>query len=372
MDIPATVEMPVTARSRRSPFWPRSHAAGGHNYVVYNHMLIAADITTPEQDYRHLKQAVQLWDVGCERQIELTGPDAARLVQTSTPRNIARMADDQCFYIPTVDGNGCMTNDPVLLKVAPDRYWVSIADSDLILFYKGVAAALKLNVTVAEAVVAPLGIQGPKAQELAVRMWGESVKSLGFFRCMHVDVQGKPMILARSGYSTQGGFELYFEGETGATDLWDQLMELGDDLNVRAGSPCQSERVESGLLSYLSDITHDMTPFEAGLGHFCEMDQDVGCLAWSELQPKQQPTRQIRPVEISGGPLPLLQEFWNVTDQADQYAGRISSACRAWSYNCNAAIGLINKSHWDAGTSLIVHTPDGPRDAVVQSKFWGR
>jgi len=372
MKVPSLVEMPVSVRSRRSPFWSKSHAAGGHNYIVYNHMLLAADIDSPEEDYRHLKRAVQLWDVGCERQIELSGPDAARLVQTSTPRNIAKMADDQCFYIPTVDSNGCMTNDPVLLKVAPDRYWVSIADSDLIFFYHGVAAAMNMDVTVREANVSPLGIQGPKAQVLATRMWGEKVSSLGFFRTMRVDVNGSKMILARSGYSMQGGYELYFEGETGGGELWDQLMEKGVDLDVRAGSPCQSERIESGLLSYLSDITHEMTPFEAGLGHFCDMQQDAGCLAWSALKLKQDPVRRIRPIEISGEQLPPLQSYWNVTDETGTSVGRISSACRAWSYDCNAAIGLINKSHWDANTALVVHTPDGARDAVVKPNFWGR
>jgi len=335
-------------------------------------MLIAADIGTAEEDYQHLKRAVQLWDVGCERQIELIGPDAARLVQASTPRNIAKMADNQCFYIPTVDRHGCMTNDPVLLKIASDRYWVSIADSDLILYYKGVAAALNLNVTVQEAMVSPLGIQGPKASELASRMWGEEVKTLGFFRWLSVHVNGVKMLLARSGFSTQGGYELYFEGETGALQLWDQLMDLGADLDVQAGSPCQSERVESGLLSYLSDITDEMTPFEAGLGRFCDMENDVGCLAWSELKQKQNPERQVRPVEIAGGQLPLLQSFWDVTDEVGNSVGRISSACRAWSFECNAAIGLINRSHWDAGTALVVHTPEGTRDAVVKPKFWGR
>jgi len=154
--------------------------------------------------------------------------------------------------------------------------------------------------------------------------------------------------------------------------VWAFFVTYGSDLDVRAGSPCQSERVESGLLSYLSDITHDMTPFEAGLGQFCDMDSDVGCLGWSALKRKQSPERQVRPVEIAGGQLPQMHDFWRVTDQSGNYAGRISSACRAWTYNCNAAIGLINKDHWDAGTSLVVHTSDGPRDAVVQSKFWGR
>ena len=363
--------MPLTVRMRRSPFWARSHAAGAQGYIVYNNMLIATHFAGREEDYRHLKSAVQIWDVGCERQIEISGPDAAKLVQMSTPRDISIMAEDQCFYIPTVDRDGCMTNDPVLLRVEEDRYWVSIADSDLILFYKGLAAGLGLNVTIHEPHVAPLGIQGPKADDLAARMWGDQVRDLRFFRWMRVNVNGQPMVLARSGYSVQGGFELYFEGETGGHVLWDRLMEAGADLDVRAGAPVQAERVEAGLLSYLSDITQDMTPFEAGLGKFCASGQNPGCLGWDALKERKTPSRQIRPVEIAGGPLPPQGTFWPVSAEG-QTVGRISSSCRAFDFGCNAAIGLIDASHWTPGTQLQVHTSDGPREAVIKEQFWGR
>lgn len=367
----ATTTMPLTVRMRRSPFWARSHAAGAQGYIVYNNMLIATHFAGSEEDYRHLKSAVQLWDVGCERQIEIAGPDAARLVQMSTPRDISKMAEDQCFYIPTVDRDGCMTNDPVLLRVDEDRYWVSIADSDLILFYKGVAAGLGMDVKIHEPHVAPLGIQGPNSDDLAARIWGDRVRDLRFFRWMRVNVNGRQMVLARSGYSAQGGFELYYEGQTGGDVLWDQLMEAGADLGVRAGSPVQAERVEAGLLSYLSDITQDMTPFEAGLGKFCARDRDIGCLGADALRDKQSPARQIRPLEIFGDPLPPQGTFWPVTADGQQ-VGRVSSSCRAFDHDCNAAIGLIAASHWEPGTELKVHTPRGVREGVIKEKFWGR
>lgn len=368
---PGVTTMPLTVRMRRSPFWARSHAAGARGYIVYNNMLIATDFMGAEEDYHHLKSAVQVWDVGVERQIEIAGPDAARLVQMSTPRDLTRMAEDQCYYIPTIDGQGGMTNDPVLLRLEQDRYWVSISDSDLILFYKGVASALGLNVRIHEPDVFPLAIQGPRADDLAARLWGDDLRSLRFFRQMRVDVNGTPMILARSGYSVQGGFELYFEGRAGAETLWDQLMEAGRDLDVRAGSPCQAERVEAGMLSYLSDITPDMTPFEAGLGPLCAMEEDPGCLGWRALQARKTPRRQVRPIGIAGGQLPPQGTFWPVI-AGGQAVGRISSSCRAYDFECNAAIGLIDRSHWDAGTAIEVHTPAGPREAIIKDKFWGR
>ena len=367
-----TTTMPFTVRMRRSPFFGRSHAAGARNYLVYNNMLIAGEFVSVEDDYHHLKRAVQLWDVGCERQVEITGPDAARLVQMSTPRDISRMKEDQCVYLPTVDRDGGMTNDPVLLRVGPDRYWLSISDSDLILFFKGLAAGLRLDVSVHEPAVSPLGIQGPHADELVRRVWGDAAGGIAFFRHTRVDVHGTPMVLARSGFSLQGGFELYFEGQDGGDALWDQLMEAGRDLDIRAGCPNQTERIESGLLSYLSDITQDMTPFEAGLGQFCHLDRDTGCVGLQALRAKKDPTRQVRPIRIEGQPVPAMTGFWPASDNAGTPAGRISSAAWSFDFHCNVAIGLIDRRCWDPGSKLIVHAPDGPRAAIVNDGFWGR
>lgn len=367
--------MPLTVRMRRSPFFERSFAAGPKYMLVYNHMLIAGDFDTAEEDCRHLRRAVQLWDVGCERQIEFIGPDALRLVQMGTPRNVGAMQDDQCFYAPTVDAEGGMTNDPVLVKVTQDHYWLSIADTDLLLYFKGLAAGLKLNVTVREPDVSPLGIQGPLASTLVERVWGREAAGIRFFRHTRVVVQGKPMLLARSGFSTQDGFELYYEGngeDGGGTHLWDELMEAGRDLDIRVGSPCQVDRIEGGMMSYLSDITPDMTPFEAGLGRVCHMESDVGCLGFAALRKKQSPTRQLRPVQIDGEAAPPMTQFWPVVSEAGEHVGRISSNTWSYTHQCNAAIGLIDQSHWTPGTQLHVEAPDGVRSGVVLPQYWSR
>ena len=196
------------------------------------------------------------------------------------------------------------------------------------------------------------------------------VRDLRHFWFADARIEDIPLKVARSGWSKQGGFELYFEGHTGADSLWDQLMEAGKDLDVRAGAPCQSERVEAGMLSYLSDITNDMTPYEAGLGALCSKN-DVGCLGWQALQSQQEPERQIRPVEIFGDDLPPQQSFWNIV-AGGEYVGRVSSSARAYDFECNASIALLNESHWDPGSRLEVLTPNGVREAVVREKFWGR
>ena len=191
-------------RLRRTPFSRRVEAAGVKAYTVYNHMLIAQWFRSPEEDYAHLKSAVQVWDVAGERQVEVVGPDARRLVQMTTPRDLSRMADDQCYYIPMVDAAGRMLNDPVLVKLAPDRYWVSLADSDMLYYFKGLASGFGLDVAVFEPDVSPLAIQGPQADALVGRVFGREIVETRFFRHKTVSVEGKEMIIARSGWSLQG------------------------------------------------------------------------------------------------------------------------------------------------------------------------
>ena len=169
-------------------------------------MLLPTVFDSVESDYHHLKHYVQVWDVACERQVEISGPDAHRLVQLLTPRDLTSMQDDQCFYIPMVDETGGMLNDPVTLKLAKDRYWISIADSDLLFWVKGLAIGMGLEVSVFEPDVSPLAIQGPKADELASRVFGEAVRDIRFFRYAMLPFQGKDLVVARSGYSKQGGF----------------------------------------------------------------------------------------------------------------------------------------------------------------------
>jgi dimethylsulfoniopropionate demethylase len=201
----------VSHRTRRTPFSDRVEAAGVKAYTVYNHMLLPTVFRSVEEDYRHLKTHVQVWDVGCERQVEIAGPDAARLVQMMTPRDLGKAVVGQCLYAPLVDEAGGLVNDPVALKLAEDRFWLSIADSDVLLWAKGLALGGKLDVTVTEPDVWPLAVQGPKADTLMARLFGDSVREIGFFRFRRLPFQKHEMVVARSGWSKQGGFEIYLD-----------------------------------------------------------------------------------------------------------------------------------------------------------------
>ena len=358
-------------RLRRTPFSDGVEAAGVKAYTTYNHMLLPTVFESVEFDYHHLKKAVQVWDVACERQVELRGPDAAKLMQMLTPRDLRGMLPGRCFYVPIVDETGGMLNDPVAVKLAEDRWWISIADSDLMLWVKGIANGYRLDVLVDEPDVSPLGVQGPKADDLMARVFGDAVRDIKFFRFGMFDFQGRSMVVARSGYSKQGGFEIYVEGSDIGMPLWNALFEAGKDLDVRAGCPNLIERIEAGLLSYGNDMTDDNTPHECGLGRFCDTQTAIGCIGRDALLrvAKEGPNQQIRPIEIAGGKVPGCDRAWPVLADGKP-VGQVSSAAWSPDFDVNVAIGMVRMTHWDAGTKLEVHTPGGVRDAVVRDKFW--
>ena len=358
-------------RLRRTPFSDGVEAAGVKAYTIYNHMLLPTVFESVEFDYHHLKNAVQVWDVAVERQVELRGPDAAKLMQMLTPRDLRGMLPGRCFYVPIVDETGGMLNDPVAVKLAEDRWWISIADSDLLLWVKGIANGYRLDVLVDEPDVSPLGVQGPRADELMARVFGDGVRDVKFFRFGMFEFQGRSMVVARSGYSKQGGFEIYVEGSDIGMPLWNALFEAGKDLDVRAGCPNLVERIEGGLLSYGNDMTDDNTPHECGLGKFCDTQTAIGCIGRDALLrvAKEGPNQQIRPIEIAGDKVPGCDRVWPITANGKP-VGRITSAAWSPDFGVNVAIGMVRMTHWDEGTILQVQTPGGVRDAVVREKFW--
>ncbi|WP_136439346.1 dimethylsulfoniopropionate demethylase [Pacificoceanicola onchidii] len=358
-------------RLRETPFTSGVVAAGVKAYTVYNRMLLPTVFQDVESDYRHLKTHVQVWDVSVERQVELNGPDAARLMQMMTPRNLSRMQDDQCYYVPIVDHKGRMLNDPVAIKHSETRWWISIADSDLLFWVKGLALGAGLDVDVFEPDVSPLAVQGPKADMLMERVFGPIVHDIRFFRQKRLSFNSQSFLVARSGYSKQGGFEIYVEGTKNGMPLWDTLFMAGRDLEVRAGCPNLIERIEGGLLSYGNDMTMENTPFECGLGKFCNAPDDVDYIGKSALRAEAAtgPSRQVRAVAIDGAPLPPAQACWQLHDKGTP-VGKVTSAVWSPDIGTNVAIAMVEASHWDAGRTLTVETPKGPRAAQVQSRFW--
>ena len=357
----------LSRRLRRTPFSEGVEAAGVKGYTVYNRMLLPTVFRTVQEDYRHLKEAVQLWDVACERQVELRGPDATRLMQMLTPRDLRNMQVGQCYYVPIVDETGGMLNDPVAVKLAEDRWWISIADSDLLLWVKGIAYGYRLDVLVDEPDVSPLGVQGPKADDVMADVFGDAVRDIRFFRFAMLEFQGRKLAVARSGYSKQGGFEIYVEGSDIGMQLWNALMEAGKKHDIHAGCPNLIERIEGGLLSYGNDMTDDNTPHECGLGKFCNTHSAIGCVGRDALLrvAKEGPVRQIRAVEIHGDAVPPCDRLWPIM-VGDKQVGNISSAAYSPDFATNVSIGMVRMTHWDEGSEVDVITPAGVRAATVR------
>ncbi|AFO93464.1 dimethylsulfoniopropionate demethylase (plasmid) [Phaeobacter inhibens] len=358
-------------RLRRTPFTSGVEAAGVKSFTVYNRMLLPTVFEDIEFDYHHLKSDVQVWDVAVERQVELIGPDASKLMQMLTPRDLSKMQDDQCYYVPIVDDHGKMLNDPVAIKHSDTRWWISIADGDLLFWVKALALGMGLNVSVFEPDVSPLAVQGPKASDLMERVFGNEVHDIRFFRQKRLKFADTTFVVSRSGYSKQGGFEIYVEGSEYGMPLWNALFEAGGDLNVRPGCPNLIERIEGGLLSYGNDMNMENTPLECGLGKFCkfaEGSEFIGKDAIA-LEASHGPARQIRAISIQGRAIAPPRAAWPLLKDGER-VGQVTSAAWSPDFATNVAIGMVDASHWDPGTELTVETSRGPRMARVEEGFW--
>jgi dimethylsulfoniopropionate demethylase len=326
-------------------------------------MMLPAVFRGVDVDCAHLKRAVQVWDVACERQVEITGPDADTLMQRLTPRDLTQIQPNQCAYAPICNHDGGMLNDPVALKPRPETWWVSLADGELRLWIAGMAEAGGYGVQVFEADVQPVAIQGPLSNELAARVFGDGVRALKFFRHERFAFRDSSMIISRTGYSKQGGFEIYVEREQDALALWDALFEAGQDLDVRAGGPNLIERIEGGMLSYGNDMTDIDTPFEVGLDKYV---QRFDCIGGEALQ-SHVSNRRLMAVEMEG-PIPISDRRWPIYIDETRI-GVITSAAWSIEFGCGVAIGIVDR-RWSAGTEVIIDTQDGPKKGLLKEKFW--
>lgn len=366
--VPALAILSPSARIRRTAFSGMVEASGIKAYTSYNHMLLPTVFRGLEEDYTHLRTHVQVWDVACERQVEISGPDAFRLVQMMTPRDLSASADLRCYYVPLVDADGLVINDPIATRLSVDRWWLSIADSDVLLWAKGLAYGLKLDVMIDEPDVSPLAVQGPKADALIARVFSPEVTALKSFRAGWFDFQGRPLLIAKTGWSHQGGYEIYLDDSTLGPALWTALFEAGADLDVGPGCPNLIERIESGLISYGGDATFRHNPYEMGLGKYCHPDR-VECIGRDALLKLAAagPDRMIRGLRIETEKLAPCAGGWPLFAQQDGKqvpAGTVSAAARSPRLG-PIGLAMIEKPWLEAGTRLTLATPDGMVPATV-------
>ncbi len=360
----------MSRRIRRTPFTEKVEALGVRGFSVVNHMLLPkAFRPSTEDDYWHLREHAQLWDVACQRQVEIRGADAARLVQWMTPRNLARANPGDCLYAPLVDQAGGMINDPILLKLADDRFWLSIADSDVLLWAKGLALGAGLDVAVEEPDVSPLAVQGPRSEEVMAAVFGDGVRALRFFQFSRFEFMGTSQVIARSGYSSQDGFEIYLDGGRLGAPLWDALWEAGQAFNIRPGYPNLIDRIEGGLLSYGNEMTRENNPLECGLARFCDLSGSVRCIGINALQriAARGVARQIRGLILNGGPCPPCATPWPLARKHGHGPplGTVTSAAYSPRLGANVALAMVSPDFWNPGQPVQVHCPNGAREGTV-------
>lgn len=346
---------------RKSAYFDATVRDGVKSFSVYNHMYIPAHFGDPEAEYDRLISGVAMWDVAAQRQVQLSGPDAGKLAQYLTPRNLSGTKIGQGRYVPLCDHQGWVINDPVLLKLSQDRYWLSVADSDIHLWAAALAAEKGWNVDVTEPDVSPLAIQGPKAADVVASLFGEQIRDYRYFGFEETSLDGIPLVLARSGWSKQGGYELYLMDRSRGTELWDKVKAAGAPYDIGPGAPNDVERLESGLISYGADMRwqdYRATPFEMGFGGLVDLTSDIEFVGKAALTAlAQQPNlRQRIGLVIEGNPA-LPGNPVHLTCNGKN-VGFVSELAFSKRLGKTIAVGMIASNLADTADALAVHIGD--------------
>lgn len=356
----------ISFRIRKSPYFDATERYGCRAYTTYNNMYLPLVYEDLVSDYWHIKKGVTLWDVGCQRQVEITGPDAFRFLQHLTPRNLTNFTVGQCKYIQLTTEQGGILNDPVASRLGENHFWLSVADRDVILWAKGLAVGLKMQVYIQEPDVSPLAVQGPKSFDVVADLFGDWVRKLKYFWFRETELEGIPLVLARSGWSKQGGYELYLQDGSFGDQLWEIVMEAGKPYDIKPATPSPIERVESGLLNYWEDITELTNPFEVGLGKFVDLDQEVEYIGKEALAKIKAAgiKRKLVGLEIHSQPLSQSAQPWTITSN-NQAVGEITSAIYSPDLDKNIAYALVDVESSKTGTKLVVEMSAEQPDATV-------
>ncbi len=358
------------ARLRRSPFFDATLRHGCWGYTVYNHMFLPIGYDDLEKEYWRLLEDVTVWDVSVERQVEITGPDAFTLTNLLTPRDLSKCAVGQGKYVLITAENGGIINDPVLLRLGENHFWLALADSDVLLWAKGVALGAGLDVEIREPDVSPLQIQGPKSKEVVSALFGDKVLDLAYYWFLETELDGIPVIVTRTGWSGEVGYEIYLRDGRRGGDLWDRVMEAGKPHNIAPTGPSDIRRVEAGILNYGIDMTLDNNPFEVGLGWLVDFDQEadfIGKEALAEIKAKGT-SRRLVGVEISGDPLDFNMTRWPVAANGE-IIGSVTSAVHSPRLEKNIGYAHVPIEHAEKSTELTVEVPEiGMREAIVVPK----
>ena len=349
-------------RIRRTPFTASVEKYGVTGFSVVNHTLLPKSFQNSiEDDYLHLQKYAQIWDVGCQRQVEIKGKDALKLIELMTPRSISELKPGKCLYIPLTDENGGIINDPILIKISNEHYYLSVADSDVLLWARGLAIGFGLNVRIREPDVWPLAVQGPKAADVLAKVFGERIHSIKKFNFDYFSLEGSSQLIAKTGYSRIGGFEIYLSRPELGTFLWETILEAGKSDNIRPGSPNIIDRVEAGLLSYGNEMTVENTPLECNMDEFLDIYKEEDYIGKKVLlrQIKYGIKRRIKGVIYKGPQLPTISRPLQVFDKDKKtIIGNLTSGAFSPHFKRNIGLGMIKEGYWDNNKKILVNIKD--------------
>ena len=355
---------------RKSPYFDSTVKWGATGFSVYNHMYIPRDFGNPEKNFWNLIEKSILCDVAVERQVEITGPDAYKFIQLLTPRDLSNLAVGQCKYVLITNNEGGILNDPVLLRLAENHFWLSLADSDILLWAQGVAINSKLNVKITEPDVSPLQLQGPTSGKIMVKLFGESVKNLKYYWLKEYNLDGIPLIVSRTGWSSELGYEIYLRDGSRGNELYEKIMEAGKEHGLQPGHTSSIRRIEGGMLSYHADADINTNPFELGLDRLVNLDSEIDFVGKEALKKIKKDGIKRKQVGLELDCKPLEgpnTTFWTIYKD-DKKIGKVTSAVYSPRLKKNIGLAMIAIEHSEIGGKFKVDTNDNKINCTVVEK----
>ena len=355
---------------RKSPYFDATVKWGATGFSVYNHMYIPRDFGSPEQNFWNLIEKSILCDVAVERQVEITGPDAYKFTQLLTPRDLSKLSVGQCKYVLIVNNDGGILNDPVLLRLAENHFWLSLADSDVLLWAQGVAVNSGLDVKISEPDVSPLQLQGPTSQKIMVKLFGESIKELKYYWLREYKLDEIPLIVSRTGWSSELGYEIYLRDGSRGNELYEKIMEAGKEHGLQPGHTSSIRRIEGGMLSYHADADIHTNPFELGFDRLVNLDTDINFIGKEALKKiKQEGVKRkqvglIIDCDALSGP---NTTFWPIKKDG-KTIGKVTSAVYSPRLKKNIALAMVEVNHSELGNQLDIETQEGKYSATIVEK----
>ena len=358
---------------RKSPYFDATVRWGARGFSVYNHMYIPRDFGDPEQNFWNLVNEAILCDVAVERQVEITGPDAARFVQMLTPRNLSKMQVGQCKYVLITNAEGGILNDPILLRLGENHFWISLSDSDILLWAQGVAVFAGMDVTIREPDVSPLQLQGPQSGRIMTALFGEGIMDLRYYWLREVELDGIPLVVSRTGWSSELGYELYLRDGSRGDELWEKIMAAGQPYGLKPGHTSTIRRIEGGMLSYHADADIHTNPFELGFDRLVDLEMEADFIGKAAL-------RRIREEGVRRKQVGLRIEaprltgpnttFWPVR-RGGEAVGKVTSAVYSPRLAQNIALAMVSAEQAEPGTQVEVEMRSGTaRATIVERPFF--